>query len=208
MRVLGDVCVCVLGCVCVRVRACVQTVRVCSSEIDIDTYGGLCDCRVCVACFSVLVRARCAAPVAAPEFNPPGLFALGASLRSFGATPSTRFAITCPAGMVSMPIGSDLCERAAVSAGRPYGGNVTIFYMLYGCVWYSAGGSFHFNAYKRDDTDESGRVHFLESAQPVCAGAPCFCTAAAISRSHICVWVRVCVCACMCVCNLNRLFFD
>jgi hypothetical protein len=202
-RVTACACACVHACawgrvrvcawVCLRARACVQTentyVRVCSLEIDIDTYGDLCVCYVCVACFSVLVRARCAAPAATPEFNPPGFFALGAS--PFDPTKAASI-LTCPAGMVPMPIGSDLCERAAKAAGRPYGGNVATHSMPAGCVWYSAGGSFYFN------TAPSDVEHAI--AQPVCAGAPCFCTAAAISRAQICVWVCVCVCACMCVC--------
>jgi hypothetical protein len=64
------------------------------------------------------------------------------------------------------------CERAAKVAGRPYGGNVTIYAMPLRCVWYSTGGSFFFNnAYYY-----SGYVP--SSAQPVCAGAPRFCIAA------------------------------
>jgi hypothetical protein len=118
---------------------------------------------VCVVCFSVLVSARCAAPGAAPpEFNPPGLFALAI------ATTEIISRVRCPTGMVPMPIGSDLCQRAAAVAARPYGGNLTANYMPVGCLWYSAGGSFYFNALPY--VNVNGASH--ASVQPVCAGAP------------------------------------
>ncbi len=73
--------------------------------------------------------------------------------------------------MVAMPIGSDVCERAAAAAGRPYGGSVAIYSLPVGCVWYSAGGSFYFNTFTPGHNEyDSGRGH--ASAQPVCAGAP------------------------------------
>ncbi len=102
-----------------------------------------------------------------------------------------------------MPIGSDTCERAAKVAGRafggnitPYGGNVAIYAMPYGCVWYSAGGSFYLN------TATSGAGH--ASAQPVCAGTLHGCMINRGRVSVVCVCVCVCVCACVrvraCVC--------
>ncbi len=144
----------------------------------------------------MLVRARCAAPAAAPEFNPPGFFALDAS--AFDPTKDASI-LTCPAGMVPMPIGSDLCERAAKVAGRPFGGNVTTKFMPSGCVWYSVSGSFYFNA------APYGNGH--ASAQSVCAGAPDSAQHQYPSSAHMRMGVCVCVCACMCVCNLNRLIF-
>ncbi len=112
----------------------------------------------------------CCAAAAPPEFKSPdasGLqYGLGDAGDRFGGT-------SCPAGMVPMPIGADLCERAAKVAGRPYGGNITVkrdddTSMPVGCVWYSAGGSFYFN----NETYYYGYVP--SSAQPVCAGAPGF----------------------------------
>jgi hypothetical protein len=137
------------------------------------------------------VRARCAAPAAPPEFKSPDAFGVryGLGVIAAGSTSGTScIYASCPAGMVPMPIGSDVCQRAAAVAGRPYGGNLTLYAMPYGCVWYSTGGSFYFNtAFNTAD-----RSSHHPSAQPVCAGAPCFSTAA-ISTEGKYVFARACV---------------
>jgi hypothetical protein len=85
------------------------------------------------------------------------------SLFSFGGNNTA----VCPS-KTPVVIDAGACEVAADAAGRPYGGPVALEIVPYGCVWYSAGGSFYFNAYTSGSNNEGWRVH--ESAQPVCAG--------------------------------------
>ncbi len=104
------------------------------------------------------MKAHCAAAAAAPEFKSPDVFGVRYAVGSAGGT-------ACPTGMVTMPLASDFCERAAAVAGGLYSGNGTIYVVMPdGCVWYSAGGSFYFNP------SFTGAGH--ASFQPVCAGAP------------------------------------
>ncbi len=140
------------------------------------------------------MRARCAAPAAPPEFKSPDAFGVQYGLGSASDT-------SCPTGMVPMPIGRDLCERAAKVAGRPYGGNITVksddASMPVGCVWYSAGGSFYFNTY----FSGANRV----SAQPVCAGTLRLhgCMVDRGRMRLVCDTVCVCVCACVRACGFG-----
>jgi hypothetical protein len=132
------------------------------------------------------VRARCAAPAALPEFKTPDAFGVQYGLGVVVGFGSGKIGdISCPAGMLTMLIaGAALCQRAAAVAGRPYGGNVTADAMPRGCVWSSTGGSFFLN-----NIDEYG-YDGPSSAQPVCAGAPCFRTGATINRGQ-----SICECA-------------
>jgi hypothetical protein len=97
-----------------------------------------------------------------------------------------------------MVIAGGACERAAVLAGRPYGGIVSLPGDLPGgCVWYSAGGSFYFNALPYRDMFNFGENP--EFAQPVCAGA---LGSTKQWSTNICLWnVRLCVHAGVCLCR-------
>jgi hypothetical protein len=181
---------CLGVCACVCARGC--------ARVFVSSFVCACAC-VCAcvcACLCAFVClyfcARYAGLAAAPEFKEQSNFALG-PLNPLN--PTSRI-IDCPAE--TDPVRSPAsCEVAAAVAGKPYGGSVSVngigsaeTGMPVGCVWWSLGGSFYFNAYPPAHAAKLG----VPFAQPVCAGAPRFKLRMQRIRVCMCVSTHVRFC--------------
>ncbi len=158
-------CLWVCACVCARVRA-----RVC---VVFRQRWCVCVSACVPVCARVIVSvclylcARCPdLVIPGPEFKQQSMFAFVPLDKS-----------VCPAETPPVPSFAS-CEVAAAVAGKPYGGSVSVNFVVGssvgrmpgGCVWWPVGGSFYFNTYSSGANRASGL--------PVCAGTLHGCTAA------------------------------